>query len=114
MDRKAFNFFRENAGGIVGQRALGAARLARAEAWLLEQVEAGRMRVRWESDDDADLSWMDEAERGRIHEVEGCIIESCCASCGAWTVAESLWAIVDADADYRRVVEAELASERAA
>jgi hypothetical protein len=108
---RAYRFFRDNAGYIVGERARCALSLARAERDAKEQGIA----FRWEWDSDADLSWMSDAERQQEHEVEGCIAYIPCpdhgADCKHATVLASLWGIVDADSNYRRVVEAELALE---
>jgi hypothetical protein len=60
----------------------------------------------WEYDHDVDLSWMSAAERKRDHEVLGCILRGADGE-----VLESLWGIVDADANYRRTIQAELALE---
>ena len=109
--RKAFSFFHENAGGIVGQRAIGAASLARAEETLSRAQYLDAARVRWEFDPYADLSWMTDSEREESHECEGCIIEVSRDGGETWEHAASLLGIVDASRDYRRIVEAELASE---
>jgi hypothetical protein len=60
----------------------------------------------WEYDQDPDLSWMTPEELAKDHEVLGCILKDADGQ-----VLESLWGIVDADANYRRVVEAELADQ---
>ncbi len=113
--RRAFRFFHEWAGGIVGQSAIGALELARAEA-LLDEAEA---------EDVASFGyvWDDEPYDGAEGYDESCrLFES-----GAWTgpygavlrigadVHESLWGIVfgpeDTSDPYARVVRAELAAE---
>jgi|SRR5215471_2977808 len=111
ITRQAFDFFRANAGGVVGENALTAATLARAEAWAKRQG----IRFVWDYDEDADWSWMDEDDRQREHVVEWCRAEriSVCEHCGheTATTLAGLCSIFDADSDYRRVVEAELALE---
>ena len=99
---RAFHFFFENAGYIVGQRAACALSLARAEQY----AEDNDWKAVWEWDDDADLSWMSDDERQQEHEVLGCVLKD-----AAGNVLASLWGIVDADSNYRRVIEAELAAE---
>ena len=99
---RAFHFFFDNAGYIVGQRAACALSLARAEQYAEDQD----WTAEWVNDDDADLSWMSEEERQQEHELLGCVLKD-----AAGNVLGSLWGIVDADCNYRRVVEAELAAE---
>lgn len=111
FDRRAYRFFAENAGGIVGERALYAARLARAEASLRMAEHHERARVRWEWDDSPDLSWMTDEERAQPHECLVALLEVRCGQCEAWTVKECMGGIVDADRDYVRIIEAELACE---
>jgi hypothetical protein len=111
--RKAFRFFLEHAGYATPPgRAACALGLSRAE----ERAKAVGITFEWEWDEDADLSWMDDRDRyyhhdggkrhPREHEVLGCIARGPDGEHLA-----SLWGIVDADASYRRVVEAELAAE---
>ncbi len=107
----AFRFFREHAGYVVGERALCAMRLARAEERLERITEQGGARIVWDFDDFADLSWMDAEELKREHEVLACRVEFRCASCRGWQTVAALCGIVDASNDYRRVIEAELAAE---
>jgi len=103
MTRRAWRFFLEHAGYAAPPgRTVCAASLARAE----EQAEALGLTFEWCEDECPDLSWMDEAEATREHEVLGCIVRSPYGEHLA-----SLWGIVDADANYRRVIEAELAAE---
>jgi hypothetical protein len=83
-------------------RTACAAALARAE----ERAEAAGFVFEWVPDECSDLSWMDEAEAARDHEVLGCIVHD-----PAGEHLASLWGIVDADANYRRVIEAELGAE---
>ena len=108
MDRKAFRFFFDHAGYVVGERALCAAILARAES---EVANSPDYRFRWEADQDADMSFMTDREREQDHFAEGCILERRCGECGEWEHMESLWGIIDADPAYRRVVQAELAAQ---
>lgn len=110
LNRAAWRFFFENAGYIVGERAKCAATLARAES-LAKADDGERIRFRWEWDDSPDLSYMSADEIADAHEVFGCILERKCVECGTWQHAASVWGIVDPDATYRRVVEAELAAE---
>jgi hypothetical protein len=101
--RKRFQFFLANAGYATPPgRAACALGLAKAEAY----AEDHEWSFEWVFDDDADLSWMDEAERKLDHEVLGCVVKDADGE-----VLASLWSIVDPDASYRRVVEAELSSE---
>lgn len=108
-------FFRGHAGGVVGRATQGALDLARAER---EMKKRGWV-VTWEPDQDADLSWMDDEERAKDHEVWGAILwDRDPVNMQARTPRErkaqqlaSLWGIVDPDTKYQRVVEAELASE---
>jgi hypothetical protein len=103
MNARAWQFFMEHAGfGTPPGRAVCAASLARAE----EQAESAGLRFEWVEDECPDLSWMDAREVARDHEVLGCIARS-----PEGEHLASLWGIVDADANYRRVVEAELAAE---
>ncbi len=76
--------------------------LAEAEAYAQEHD----WTFDWEWDSDADLSFMTDEEREKEHECLMCT----CVDTEHETLA-SLCGIVDADANYRRVVEAELASE---
>jgi len=111
ITRQAFNFFRDNAGGVVGETALTAATLARAESWAKRQG----IRFVWEHDGDADWSWLSAEEREQEHTVESCraVRVSVCDHCRHETAdtLASLSGIFDADSDYRRVIEAELALE---
>jgi len=123
MTRQAYQFFKDNAGGIVGESALGAARLARAEEALATAVNAGVARVLWEWDDNIDDSWMAERERKQPHEWTRCAIvrDVTYTRLGAGILngttyqhtecLASLHGIVDADRNYMRVIEAELALE---
>lgn len=100
--RRAFQFFHKNAGYIVGRAAECALSLARSE-----QIAADiGIEFRWEWDDDPDDSWMSERERAQPHEWVCCRAFSADGTCLA-----GLCGIVDPDESYRRVVEAELASE---
>lgn len=100
--RRAYRFFFENAGYIVGQRAVCALQLARAEEYASDND--------WEAecvdDDCPDLSWMSDDERELPHEVLGCVLKDADGN-----VLASLWGITDPDVGYMRVVRAELASE---
>ncbi len=101
--RDAFRFFLENAGYATPPgRAACALDLARAE----QDAELMGFSFEWVSDDDPDLSWMTPEELAQDHESLGCIVRN-----ASGTSVGSLWGIIDPDADYRRVIEAELASE---
>lgn len=120
--RRSFRFFLEHAGYRVGHHAEDALSLARAEG------DADKIGVQfiWKQDDDADFSWLTQTdergrylfskhEREREHEVTWCRAVLPCAEHGvdcehAVTLA-SLSGIFDADQNYMRVVQAELASE---
>lgn len=99
--REAYDFFRENAGGIVGHNAECAIALARAEAY----ARAHDWTYEWEYDD---TPWeCDCGERDcQPNEVLGCILQD-----EHGNPLGSLWGIGDPDRHYRRVVEAELALE---
>jgi hypothetical protein len=105
-------FFYQNAGYSHDPKAetpeQGRLRCARE----LAEAEAVAQRLEyafeWEFDQDADLSWMSDEEREQEHEVLCCRIvdpentrHSLASLCG----------ITDADRNYRRVIEAELAAE---
>ncbi len=108
IDSLAFRFFRDAAGGIVGERAIGAMALAKAERTFNRRDD---VRTVWAPEECPDLSWMSDEERARPHEVVTCRLERRCGSCGAWECIASLGGIVDPDADFVRVIEAELALE---
>jgi len=99
---RAYRFFVANAGYVVGHRAECALNLARAEQYAREND----WQAEWVWDDDADLSWMSDAEREKPHEVYGCVLKDANGN-----VLASLWGITDPDREYMRVVEAELAAE---
>jgi len=108
-------FFREQAGYVVGERSKGALDLARAE----REMKRRGWVVTWQPDNDADLSWMSDEERAQDHEIYGAILwDRDPVNMLARTPRErkaqqlaSLWGIVDPSSEYQRVVEAELASE---
>jgi hypothetical protein len=99
---RAYRFFFANAGYIVGQRAVCALQLARAEQY----ADDNDWQTEWVDDDCPDLSWMSEQEQAQPHEVLGCVLKDADGN-----VLASLWGITDPDAGYIRVVKAELASE---
>jgi hypothetical protein len=84
--------------------------LAKAEAFASEHG----WRAEWVCDEDADASFVDtwedvkdrDAWHAEEHTAEGCVLKDASGE----TLA-SLWGIFDADVNYRRVVEAELAQE---
>lgn len=119
VNPRSFSFFRDHAGYVVGERAVCAIALARAEQFALDQG----FTYSWGNDEcGADCLgdheyWCNDARRraagydgGRYdrcdHEVLAVILEDANGN-----VLASLGGIIDPDADYRRVVEAELASE---
>jgi hypothetical protein len=115
IDRKAFRFFHENAGYVVGERAIGAAALARAEARLDEAIDNGSATVKWEWDDEPyDHGYMTDKEvAAKFESNEWTGPYGCTVTVGEET--ESLWGIVvgprGTDDPYCRVIAAELAEE---
>lgn len=120
--RRAYAFHRDHSATIVGETAACAIALARAE---LAAHAAGVVYV-WEPDDDADWSFVDTwpvadqrrwrgVDREREHYAEYCLLVRPCPEhgpdCPHSDVLASLYGIIDADNDYRRTVEAELALE---
>jgi hypothetical protein len=115
---RAYRFFFEHAGYIVGRRAECALSLAKAEQWANDQG----LEFVTKPDCDADLSFADTwpaRERDEFkrqdHEVICARLIRPCEDHGteclhAETLA-SLGGIVDADNNYLRVIRAELASE---
>lgn len=123
--RAAYQFFRENAGGIVGHNAETAIALARAEheAWERD------WEASWEWDDDADLGdheeWCctaqlnargrnaDGSERPSYFREPQCEHEAYVAVLKDedGNVLKALGGIIDPDSKYMRVIEAELALE---
>lgn len=99
---RAYRFFFENAGYVVGHRAECALNLARAE----QHARDHDWDAEWIADDCPDLSWMSDEEQRQPHEVLGCVLRDADGN-----VLGSLWGITDPDNAYMRVVEAELASE---
>lgn len=108
---KAYRFFKANAGYIVGQASQFALQMARAEiaarntdviyTWGFDDYcddsfvdtwdNTGKARKQWDAQDHA-------CEYCDLHDADGNLLASLC---GIW----------DASADYRRVVQAELALE---
>lgn len=104
VSNNRYRFFRQHAGGTVGRNAETAYHLARAEEYAADRG----WRFDWEPDQDPDLSWCACAD-GKVshsHEVLICTLRD-----SAGKVLASLGGIVDADRNYGRVIEAELASE---
>jgi len=99
---RAYRFFFEHAGYVVGQRAQCALSLARAERYARDN----EWNADWVADDCPDLSWMSEDEQRQPHEVLGCILRDANGNS-----LGSLWGITDPDNAYMRVVAAELADE---
>ena len=105
---RAYFFFRQYGGGVVGEDALRSWRLARAE----EYADAQEWTFTWEYDPSPDLSWCDDCAKrshlrpGHEHpEVFTCLLRDesgkALASLGS----------IEGDRNYRRVVQAELALE---
>lgn len=131
VDRRAFQFFAEHAGGIVGERARCAIQLARAEQLLERAVALGVASVEWLDDqepyDPGDSATAEEAERYFGENTWtgpfGCVVQ--CGELYEYAVSSgresqrehlaSLWSIVvgprGTDDLYCRVVVAELACE---
>lgn len=104
-------FFFENAGysykapeSAEQGRIRCAIELAKAE----EYARGLGWEFEWEPDQSPDLSWMSDEERSQEHEVLCCRIPD--PSNPKYSLA-SLCGIVDADRNYGRVIEAELAIE---
>lgn len=101
----AYQFFRKNAGGIVGQNALSALRLAKAEACATDN----RWNFLWENDECIGCDCGNEScpcSSGKPHSSLVCILYDS----NDVTLA-SLGSICEPTYTYRRVVEAELALE---
>jgi len=105
---KAWRFFKENAGYCTPPgRVVCAMHLAKAEY----QAQQIGMHFEWYPDEGADWSWLDqkgwEKEKAKTHEVYYCLAKD-----RNGEVVAALHGIFDPDLhNYRRVVEAELASE---
>lgn len=84
----------------------GRRRCAKALARAEDYAQSLGWTFKWDHEPDADLSWMDEEERAKPHEVLCCVLRD-----ASGDVRASLGNIVDADRNYGRVVEAELALE---
>lgn len=105
MNRRAFQFFHREAGYVVGECAIGAKALADAEAYA---ADAG-WSVEWSPEESCNCAY--------DHNAPGIY---CCDGSDCWvavlrnedgTVLASLGCICEPSDSYRRVVEAELASE---
>ncbi len=84
---------------------------ALAEEKARERVATGDWRYVWKDDPYADDSWMGEEEKREEHTAEVCLLQSRCPCCGTWVTIASCGGIFDADSDYRRVMESDLALE---
>ena len=120
---RAVQFFQEHAGGIVGHNAETAIRLARAE----RDARKADLVFVWNYDDDYDWSFVDtwdarDQKRWHLdeHTAEWCRVVLPCnvaqfahdtVNCDHARTLAALCGIVDADTNYRRVIEAELALE---
>jgi hypothetical protein len=100
----AYRFFRNISGGIVGYTAVTAIILARAE--ILAQ-EAG-CTFAWEHDAE---DWADLQREFSDHALMPTNTDICFMYDASGQLLGSLGAIWDADANYRRVAEAEVAGE---
>lgn len=96
--KRRYTFFKKHAGSIVGEAALCAFRLARAEV----EAEARGFETEWVWDEEEYQLGDDETPPD---EVLGCIVT---APNGE---EDSLWGVCDPTHDYCRVVAAELAAE---
>lgn len=123
IEMETFQFFKANAGGQVGYAAVGALQLARAE----DDARALGLKAEWGPEPEPDLSWCARCEhkaRGNYyhggpkqytagpehaHEVLQLLIRS-----PKGAVLAALGNIVDPDAAYRRVCEAEQFAEAVA
>ena len=107
---KATQFFQANAGGIVGRNAITAISLMRAE----RHAEDEGWSFHWEFDYDLDTSWMDERQLkdlqdGNLESVQ-CLLKDSNGNALA-SLSGIVMGLSAEDQNYRRVVEAELASE---
>lgn len=113
MNAQRFRFFRDHAAYIVGQRAVCALALARAEELAESPANEGRIEFRWDYDQDHDggpRSWgwsaADVARWDRSeHECE--VLE-------LWVdgeMVDCMGGIWDASREYRRVCEAEMLAQ---
>lgn len=104
---KAFKFFRANCGySVPPGRAACALALARAE----RDARAEGIEFRWEYDPDGASDWRSDLRRDYTDYTPE-YVEECRAVSERGKTLASLCGIADADDNYRRVVEAELASE---
>jgi hypothetical protein len=104
-------FFYENAGYSYKEPETAEQGRIRCAIELAQAEEYARglgWEFEWEHDQSPDLSFMSDEERSQEHEVLCCRIPD--PSNPKYSLA-SLCGIVDADRNYRRVIEAELASE---
>jgi hypothetical protein len=103
--RKAYDFFKEHAGGVVGEAGVGALNLARAEAYAKEHDWV----FEWE--DDPEEYQLGDAEDEVPPEVLNCMLRdedgNVLASLGGIGMSGN----TREDKDYGRVIEAELALE---
>jgi hypothetical protein len=126
-DYKAYRFFREHGGSIVGREVESAARYAHDEA----AARAAGIEFRWEPDPEAwsavDMLgdheyWCSDAKReaagydrdgrpigGRWGIGHDHAVEVCDAYAASGEFLTSLGGVIDASTTYRRVVEAEIA-----
>lgn len=101
VDRRAYDFFRKQAGGAVGYSAETAWRLAAAE----QEATARGWTVEWDHDPEGWDS-LGDIDPDTVNEVLYAVLRD-----EDGNVLGSLGSIVDPDRNYSRVVEAELALE---
>jgi hypothetical protein len=103
-------FFNDNAGYNFDPKTEtkeeGRIRCAKSLAKAAEDAGLIGIEFKWDYDDGADWSRMDEAEKAKAH-----LIEWCLATNPLTKQTASVSGIFDADENYRRIVEAELALE---
>lgn len=118
--RKAFQFFFQHAGYCVGSRAIGALALARAEREAYShEPEYGSLTASWHGDDSGSDTWGDHeywcagARRGECegHETLYCKVTYFNPETRRVETLASVGGVIDPDASYCRVIEAELFSE---
>lgn len=126
MDRslaRAYKFFKDHSGYVVGKRAIGALQLAKAEI----EAENRGWDVRWEPEQEAVEDflgdhefWCARARRNAAEKKTGSRGRTICQHEAYWAVVvdsegnqlpASLGGILDPERDYMRVVAAELFSE---
>ena len=122
MDTKAYRFFHDNAGGIVGESAMTAFTLAKAEAEF-RALDGETLRFVTEYDEYPDVSWMDDSQLRDYRAGRTLMLfarlqsrtPECphCGEYGEWVTVDSLGGIHVAREDdaYLRVIRAQMVSE---